>query len=68
MGKHNTYFSVVIADFDAKVGAEKADETAVDRFGKATRNRRENQLIRFEVRKRLRIMNTFYQNRPYKKT
>ena len=67
MKKHNTQFTFVIGDFNAKVGQKVAGETVLGNFGVGNRNSRGDTLVEFAERNRLNIMNTFFQKRESRK-
>ncbi len=66
MKKHNTHFSIVMGDFNAKIEMKNYGESAVGHFGTGTRNGRGDQLIEFAERNRLRITNTFFHKKHTK--
>ncbi len=65
MKKHNTHFSIVVGDFNAKIGMKNVGESAVGHFGIGTRNGRGDQLVEFAERNRLRITSTFFHKKKH---
>lgn len=62
-----THFTVVMGDFNAKVGTRNSDELRIRPFGYGQRNHRGQRLVDFMERERLYLMNSFFQKRPAKK-
>ena len=58
--------TIVLADFNAKVGQRQTGETNIGNFGLGARNQRWQMTIEFTLRNRLKIMNTFFQ-KPLKR-
>ena len=59
-----TYFTVVMGDFNAKVGARNGDELRVGPFGYGQRNHRGQRLVDFMEKEELHLMNSYFQKRP----
>ncbi len=67
MKKLNTHFSIVMGDFNAKIGMKNVGESAVGYLGIGTRNGRGDQVVEFADRNRLRITSTFFHKKICKK-
>ena len=52
--------TIVLGDFNAKVGKRQEGETNIDNFGLGERNHRGQMSIEFALRNRMKIMNTFF--------
>ena len=60
-----TYFTVVMGDFNAKVGARNGDELRVGPFGYGgQRNHRGQRLVDFMEKEEFHFMNSYFQKRP----
>ena len=59
-------YTIVMGDFNAKIGIKKQDETfsCIGPFGTGTRNDRGNTLIEFAIQEKLIIANTLF-NKPH---
>ena len=62
-----THFTVVMGDFNAKVGMRNGDELRVGSYGFGQRNPRGQRLVDFLEKEDLYLMNSFFQKRPVKK-
>ncbi|KAI8420615.1 hypothetical protein MSG28_007859 [Choristoneura fumiferana] len=62
-----TYFTVVMGDFNAKVGTQNGDELRVGPYGYGQRNQRGQRLVDFLEKEELYVMNSFFQKRPSRK-
>ncbi|XP_063635113.1 uncharacterized protein LOC134805838 [Cydia splendana] len=62
-----TYFTVVMGDFNAKLGKRSGDELRVGQFGYGQRNPRGQRLADFLEREELFMMNSFFQKPPHRK-
>ncbi|XP_075722813.1 uncharacterized protein LOC119178011 [Rhipicephalus microplus] len=67
MSKVKTQYTIVMGDFNAKVGKKQAGDQAVGDYGIGTRNARGELLVEFAERNNLRILNTFYRKRENRK-
>ena len=67
MAKVKTQYTVVMGDFNAKVGKKQAGDKAVGNYGLGSRNNRGDLLVEFAERNNLRIMNTFFCKRESRK-
>ena len=67
MRKVQTQYTVVMGDFNAKVGKKQVGEQAIGNYGIDSRNARGEMLVEFAERNRLRIMNTFFRKRSNRK-
>ena len=65
--RNKAHFTVIMGDFNAKVGKKVAGETSVGNHGIGTRNERGQRLVEFAESRSLRIMNTFFQKRTGRK-
>ena len=61
------HFTVIMGDFNAKVGKKVERETAIGNHGIGTRNERGQMLVEFAEARSLHIMNTFYKKRTNRK-
>ncbi|KAG7307782.1 hypothetical protein JYU34_006375 [Plutella xylostella] len=61
------HFTIIMGDFNAKVGPPLANETSVGQFGLGTRNARGQTLVNFLEQHQLYAMNTFFKKRPSRK-
>ncbi|XP_069982193.1 uncharacterized protein [Penaeus vannamei] len=62
-----THFTIVMGDFDAKIGKKTEGETAVGNHGIGTRNERGQMLVDFKETRPLNIMKTFFEKRLERK-
>ena len=62
-----THYTMVMGDFNAKVGKAKVGETSMGKFGIGERNERGDKLINFAETYGLKIANTFFQKREGRK-
>ena len=60
MNKGTAQFTIVMGDFNAKVGAKQIGERSIGNFGMGSRNSRGDTLVGFAERNNLRFMNTFF--------
>ena len=67
MNKVSTQYSVIMGDFNAKVGQKQVGERAVGSYGIGTRNSRGDTLVNFAEKNKLRVMNTFFNKRKNRK-
>uniref|UniRef100_A0A131YWK0 Exo endo phos n=1 Tax=Rhipicephalus appendiculatus TaxID=34631 RepID=A0A131YWK0_RHIAP len=67
MSKVKTQYTVLMGDFNAKVGKKQAGDHAVGEYGIGSRNARGELLVEFAERNNLRILNTFYRKRATRK-
>lgn len=67
MNKVSTQYSVIMGDFNAKVGQKQVGERAVGSYGIGTRNSRGDMLVNFAEKNKLRVMNTFFNKRKNRK-
>ena len=67
MRKVQTQYTLVMGDFNAKVGKKQVGEQAIGNYGIDSRNARGEMLVEFAERNRLRIMNTFFRKRSNRK-
>ena len=65
--EEKTQYTLIIGDFNAKVGRNAAGESSVGKFGVGERNERGEVLVSFAEKYNLRIMNTFFQKRKGRK-
>ena len=61
------HYTIVMGDFNAKVGSQKTGEKSVGKFGLGNRDDRGQTLAEFSESNKLRIMNTFFKRKPTKK-
>lgn len=67
---HNTtksHFSVVMGDFNAKVGVEKISESKFGPHGYGSKNHRGQKLVNFSEKEGLFLINSYYKKQPQKK-
>ena len=64
---HNTQYSFIIGDFNAKIRKKNVGMTALGNFGIDTQNDRVDMLVRFAERNNSKIMNTFFDCKVSKK-
>ena len=62
-----THFTVVMGDFNAKLGKRDGDELQVGQFRVGHRNRRGHQLASFMEKEGLYMMNSFFRKREHRK-
>ena len=62
-----TYFTVVMGDFNAKLGRRGDDELRVGQFGCGRRNPRGQRLADFLEKEELFMMNSFFKKPPHRK-
>ena len=62
-----THFTVVMGDFNAKLGKKSDDELRVGQFGYGQRNPRGQRLADFLEKEGLFMMNSFFQKPPHRK-
>ncbi|XP_062526852.1 craniofacial development protein 2-like [Bombyx mori] len=62
-----THFTVVMGDFNAKLGCRSNDELKVGQFGYGQRNSRGQRLVDFLEKEGLYMMNSFFQKPPHRK-
>ncbi|CAG4920088.1 unnamed protein product [Colias eurytheme] len=62
-----TYYTVIMGDFNAKVGTKNADETRIGLFGTGVRNPRGQMLLDFMEREGLYLMNSFFKKPKQRK-
>ena len=67
MNKGTAQFTIVMGDFNAKVGAKQIGERSIGNFGIGSRNSRGDTLVGFAERNNLRFMNTFFCKRRNRK-
>ena len=67
MPRTNTYYTVVMGDFNAKLGVQEYGESRVGVFGYGCRNHREQMLVNFLESQGLFLMNYFFQKKPQRK-
>ena len=67
MTNHKTHYTVLMGDFNAKVGIKETDETCMGNFGIGQRNDRGHQLVFFAEHHRLFIGNTFFKKKVSRK-
>ncbi|XP_072039597.1 craniofacial development protein 2-like [Amphiura filiformis] len=56
--------TIIMGDFNAKVGSQRAGEQVDGKFGIGERNDRGDKFLDFAVNKGFRIMNTFFKKKP----
>ncbi|EFN65839.1 Craniofacial development protein 2, partial [Camponotus floridanus] len=61
------HFTIMMGDFNAKIGRQTMADTNIGMFGLGTRNNRGQTLIDFLGREGMYCMNTFFQEKPQKK-
>ena len=64
---NKTYFTVVMGDFNAKVGTQREDETKIGQHGEGLRNHRGQMLVNFLEQQDLFLMNSFFKKSPNRK-
>ncbi|CAG4945202.1 unnamed protein product [Parnassius apollo] len=62
-----THYTVLMGDFNAKLGTRESGELKLGKFGVGQRNRRGQQLADFMEKEGLFMMNSFFQKRPHRK-
>lgn len=62
-----THYTVVMGDFNAKVGVQICGESAVGSHGFGSRNHRGQMLVNFLEREGLFLMNSFFKKQPQRK-
>ena len=62
-----SHFTIIMGDFNAKIGKKTEGETAVGNHGIGTRNERGQMLVEFAEARSLSIMNTFFEKRLERK-
>ena len=67
MDQENTKYTLLIGDFNAKVGKKEIGESSVGNFGVGERNGRGELLVNFAEKYNMRIMNTFFKKREGRK-
>ncbi|KAG7296473.1 hypothetical protein JYU34_020218 [Plutella xylostella] len=65
--KFTTHFTVVMGDFNAKLGKQEGGETKVGSHGFGVRNHRGQMLADFLEKEGLYMMNSFYKKKPQRK-
>ncbi|XP_052742326.1 craniofacial development protein 2-like [Bicyclus anynana] len=63
----NSYYNVVMGDFNAKLGERSGSELKVGRFGYGQRNDRGQMLADFMEKEGLFMMNSFFKKPPHRK-
>jgi endonuclease/exonuclease/phosphatase family metal-dependent hydrolase len=67
MHSSKTYFTVVMGDFNAKLGKRDGEEQIVGQFGVGSRNHRGQLLAGFLEKEGLYMMNSFFKKREHRK-
>ena len=67
MDQEKTKYTLLIGDFNAKVGKNMAGESCIGKFGVGERNDRGELLVNFAEKYNMRVMNTFFQKRVGRK-
>ncbi|CAK1595319.1 unnamed protein product [Parnassius mnemosyne] len=67
MHSSKTQYTVLMGDFNAKLGTRENSELKVGKFGIGQRNPRGQQLADFMEKEGLFMMNSFFQKRPHRK-
>lgn len=67
MHSSKTYFTVVMGDFNAKLGKRDGEELLVGQFGVGCRNHRGHLLAGFMEKEGLYMMNSFFRKREHRK-
>ncbi|CAK1578662.1 unnamed protein product [Parnassius mnemosyne] len=67
MHSSNTQYTVLMGDFNAKLGTRENGELKVGKFGIGQQNPRGQQLADFMEKEGLFMMNSFFQKRPHRK-
>lgn len=62
-----THYSVVMGDFNAKLGMKSGDESKMGPYVYGQRNRRGSLLVDFMEKEGLFMMNSFFKKRPSRK-
>ena len=62
-----THFSVVMGDFNARLGQRSGNELKVGQFGVGQRNQRGQRLAEFMEKEGLYMMNSFFKKPPHRK-
>ena len=65
--ENKTNYTMIIGDFNAKVGVARNSESSVGKHGIGQRNERGDMLVNFAERNGLKITNTFFQKRKGRK-
>jgi hypothetical protein len=63
LNSSNTQFTIVMGDFNAKIGKTEGDKEATGSFGLGHRNDRGDRLIEFASSNKFKIINTFFKKR-----
>lgn len=66
-GTTSTFYSVVMGDFNAKVGVQKRGESRIGRHGLGRRNHRGQMLVNFLEMQGLYLMNSFFKKKPHRR-
>ena len=67
MDQEKTKYTLLMGDFNAKVGKNMAGESCVGKFGVGERNDRGELLVNFAEKYNMRVMNSFFQKRAGRK-
>ena len=68
MDYKSTRYTIVIGDFNAKVGTHKQDnEPVITKYGVGQRNERGDRLVEFAISQKLCIANTWFKQRTCRK-
>ncbi|CAK1587865.1 unnamed protein product [Parnassius mnemosyne] len=67
MHSSKTQYTVLMGDFNARLGTRENGELKVGKFGIGQRNSRGQQLTDFMEKEGLFMMNSFFQKRPHRK-
>ncbi|EYC04321.1 hypothetical protein Y032_0088g2141 [Ancylostoma ceylanicum] len=62
--RQKSTYTVVLGDFNAKLGSGQSEDTFIGEFGYGARNERGQRLADFAECTKLYVMNTFFQKRP----
>ncbi|XP_056641545.1 craniofacial development protein 2-like [Diorhabda sublineata] len=65
--ENKTRYTLIIGDFNARIGEQCNSSQYVGQFGLGKRNERGTMLANFLEKEQLYIMNTFFKKRPHKK-
>ncbi len=65
--REREYYTIIMGDFNAKIGGGKTKDNTIGKFGLGERNKRGKELIEFAYRNNLKIANTFFQKRKGRK-
>ena len=67
LDEEKTKYTILMGDFNAKVGKKKDGESCMGKFGVGHRNERGEMLVNFSERYNMKIMNTVFQKRAGRK-